>query len=262
MVRTAAVKKDTPSKMKFKVLKRRLGLPFYRAVGLLESLWWVTTNNAPAGDIGRLSNEEIAASLEWENDPDELIQTLIDCGWIDTHDDHRLVVHDWATHVPNWLKAQFRHYKKAFAGTSSENASENASKNGTIVSSLGISSENRYLENYYPKEKPSKKASEKVVVEDPNFIRFWNAFPKRRRCARAKAREAWAKAMLKADPEDLIAAAVEYAASSAGSGDFAKMPATWLNGECWRDEREAWGTATSRVATGDDLLNWSPEGDG
>lgn len=237
-VRIAAVKKDAPSKMKFKVLKRRLGLSFYRAVGLLESLWWVTTNNAPEGDIGQLSNEEIAAAIEWEGDPDELIKTLLECEWLDADDEFRLVVHDWSMHVPNWLKAQFKQYEKTFADLVSKSRPKNISKNGSLVPSLDISTKNGSVLPSTLKSKPSKKKS--VEEEDPNFILFWNAFPKRRRTNRAKAREAWEKAITKAEPESLIAAAAEYAASSAGKGEFAKMPSSWLNGECWHDEREAW----------------------
>lgn len=254
------MKKDTPSKMKFKTLKRRLGLSFYRTVGLLESLWWLTVTNAPAGDIGRLSNEAIAAAIEWEGDADDLIAALIKDGWLDPHKEFRLVVHDWSVHVPTWLRAQFKHYKKTFADLSTKKPS----KNGSLLPSLDIPSKNRSLLPTTLKSKPSKKASKKIgeQEEDPNFTRFWNTFPKRRRVARAKAREAWEKAIKKSDPEALIAAAAEYAASEVGRGDFAKMPSSWLNGECWADEREAWGTApASRVATGDDLLNWTPEGD-
>lgn len=41
-------------------------------------------------------------------------------------------------------------------------------------------------------------------------------------------------------PKCLAAAAEEYAASPEGNGQFVKMPSTWLNGECWDDERVAW----------------------
>lgn len=77
-------------------------------------------------------------------------------------------------------------------------------------------------------------------ADDPNFDRFWKAFPAARKKSKGKAREAWAKARRKHDAEMLIAAAEEYAASPEGNGQFVKMPSTWLNGECWDDERVAW----------------------
>jgi hypothetical protein len=40
--------------------------------------------------------------------------------------------------------------------------------------------------------------------------------------------------------EVLVASAAEYARSPRGQGDFVKMPATWLNGRCWEDDRKSW----------------------
>lgn len=77
-------------------------------------------------------------------------------------------------------------------------------------------------------------------ADDPDFERFWKAFPAARKKSKGKAREAWSKARRKHDAEMLIAAAIEYAASPEGNGQFVKMPSTWLNGECWDDERAAW----------------------
>ena len=84
---------------KLKRLKRRLQIPQYQVVGLLESLWHMTATQAPRGDIGKWSNEDIAAHLEWAGNETELIEALVGCGWLDTDPRHRLLVHDWATHA-------------------------------------------------------------------------------------------------------------------------------------------------------------------
>ena len=94
------MKAGTESKAKFKKLQRRLGLRQWQCVGLLESVWQVTARDAPRGDIGRLSNEDIAATIEWEGDENELVATLVATGWLDECDTHRLVVHDWHDHCP------------------------------------------------------------------------------------------------------------------------------------------------------------------
>lgn len=109
------MKKDAIAKSKFKMLKRRLGVPLYAAVGVLESLWITTQLDSPNGAIGRLSNDEIAAALEWPGDADELIQILVDCRWLDRDDEFRLVVHDWSLHIPNYLKGAFNAHGKKFA---------------------------------------------------------------------------------------------------------------------------------------------------
>ena len=84
------MKQGAESKLKFKKLQRRLGLSRWQCTGLLETLWQVTCQNAWLGDIGKLSNEDIAAVMEWEGNSDELVMALLETGWIDHSDEHRL----------------------------------------------------------------------------------------------------------------------------------------------------------------------------
>lgn len=75
---------------------------------------------------------------------------------------------------------------------------------------------------------------------DDSFERFWKAFPSGRKQKPGNARAKWAKAITKADPEVIIAAAAEYAASPVGQGKFVSGPEPWLNAEQWNDDRAAW----------------------
>lgn len=109
------MKPGTETKLKFKQLKRKLRLPHWQIVGVLETLWRVTEANAPAGDIGKLSDEEIAAALEWDGNASELIGSLVECKWLDRDDEFRLIVHDWSVHCPNHMKGAFELHKKPFA---------------------------------------------------------------------------------------------------------------------------------------------------
>lgn len=112
------MKNGTESKLKFKRLKRRLGLSLMRTVGLLETMWLVTYQNAPDGDIGRLSNEDIAAAIEWDEDEidaNELIQALVECRWLDTDSEFRLIIHDWSDHCAGYLKGAYSRHGKLFA---------------------------------------------------------------------------------------------------------------------------------------------------
>ena len=84
-------------------------------------------------------------------------------------------------------------------------------------------------------------ANDNVTPENIAFGRFWSAFPRGRKKSIARAREAWHKAIKKVDdPEVIIKAAGEYAVSQVGQGKYVKMPETWLNQECWNDDRAAW----------------------
>ena len=78
-------------------------MPRCYTVGVLECLWIFTQTNARSGELGRFSADEIAAWLEWPGEPGELIKALVETGWLD-RDGDQLAVHDWATHMPTWLK--------------------------------------------------------------------------------------------------------------------------------------------------------------
>lgn len=98
------MKLSAPQTLKFMKLKRRLGIPHWQCVGLLESLWLFTQRNAPDGAIGKHSDEDIAAAIEWDGTPSELIKNLTECGWLDECQTNRITVHDWEDHAPSYLK--------------------------------------------------------------------------------------------------------------------------------------------------------------
>lgn len=90
--------------VKFKKLQRRLGFSKQREViGLLESLWHLAQRECPRGDIGRLDDESIAIELEWDGEPEKLVDALVETGWLDRCAQHRLVIHDWAEHAPRFV---------------------------------------------------------------------------------------------------------------------------------------------------------------
>jgi hypothetical protein len=71
---------------------------------------------------------------------------------------------------------------------------------------------------------------------DPNWVAFWNAYPKK--ADKGHARKAWIAIMKKGgvDAADLTAGAQRYRDWSGRDPNFTKNGATWLNGECWNDE--------------------------
>lgn len=76
--------------------------------------------------------------------------------------------------------------------------------------------------------------SPRALVDEP-FERFCASFPRMR--SKGTARKAWFKAIRKADPELLIAAAAAYRDDPLREDKFTKAPATWLDDECWLDDR-------------------------
>ncbi|WP_028573194.1 hypothetical protein [Desulfonatronum lacustre] len=91
------------------------------------------------------------------------------------------------------------------------------------------------------------------TVIDPEFVRFWDAYP--RKLKKAEALKAWQRAMRK-PPIDYI---LEQLEKWKASGDWTKEggryvphPTTWINGERWNDEPYGYGS------TG---YNWREEED-
>lgn len=112
------MKSGTTESIKFKKLKRRLGLPQFSVQGVLTAIWGITARDTPAGDIGRHSNEDIAAAIEWSGDADDLVEALVSTGWLDESEEYRLVVHDWHDHCPTYIKGNMAKHGKEFASNS------------------------------------------------------------------------------------------------------------------------------------------------
>lgn len=85
-------------------LARILDIDTWGAYGLVCSIKEVAVEYARAGDIGRLSNEEIAHYVGWRDDPGKLIGALLEAGWLERCETHRLVVHDWSDHAEAWVR--------------------------------------------------------------------------------------------------------------------------------------------------------------
>lgn len=84
---------------KTRKLARLMGCSMLAALGAVEGLLHVTAARTPDGAIGRLSNQDIADELFWDEDADALIENYIAAGFIDRDPTHRLVVHDWSEHA-------------------------------------------------------------------------------------------------------------------------------------------------------------------
>jgi hypothetical protein len=68
------------------------------ALGVVESLWHVTAEQAPTGAIGRLTNEDIAMEMFYDGDPGAMVDALLAAGLLEADPVHRLIIHDWHIH--------------------------------------------------------------------------------------------------------------------------------------------------------------------
>ena len=100
---------------KMKRLCRRLDIPLWQAVGLLESLWHLTARETPAGGIGKLPDVDIALAIDYRGDEVEMLNTLLGCGWLDRDPVHRIIVHDWPDHADDAVQMRLARTRQFFA---------------------------------------------------------------------------------------------------------------------------------------------------
>jgi hypothetical protein len=109
------MKREAHSHTKMKRLCKLLDLPLWGAVGILESLWKLTAQEAPQGDIGKLSDEDIALGIDWKGDPGKLLVAIKESRWVDVSEKHRYVIHDWHEHSDDSLDMKLARVGKLYA---------------------------------------------------------------------------------------------------------------------------------------------------
>ena len=155
------MKINTTTHPKFLRLKRRLKLPIWGVVGVLEALWHFTAQNAKNGAIGKYPDEDIAAGIDWADDPTELVENLIACGWLDVCPVYRLLVHDWADHAPNFVKGVVARTENGWAITKIDNSNPRSATQGQQpkVGNPGSATQGR---------QPPKPIPKPIPIPEPN----------------------------------------------------------------------------------------------
>lgn len=99
----------------------------------------------------------------------------------------------------------------------------------------------------------SQRDSKPMVDEnDADFVRFWNAYPKR--VAKKETRIAWARMRPTSEQVDLMLIALAWQCNkpewTKDEGQYIPFPATWLRAERWTDSepRQAQPKAFSSAA--------------
>jgi hypothetical protein len=134
------VKRGCDSHPKTLAFAAALRIPLPYACGLLELLWHLTARLAPRGDIGRLTNQQIAAGIHWAGDPERLIKALLEArlsgdgaGFIAVSPELRLVVHDWHEHADPTTRRYLERKGLSFLGNS-KSVSRQVTDNGATLS--------------------------------------------------------------------------------------------------------------------------------
>ena len=148
-------------------LSSQLGVCLPQAIGHLELLWAFVAQKTPRGNIGRWSDAVIAHAAQWTGDPSEFVGALIESGLLDEDEEHRILIHDWADHCPNWVRAKLKKEGKVFLSSDlSTDLSKNLrkdltghykpsqAKGGEAKPREGVKREQSETENPDPTENP------------------------------------------------------------------------------------------------------------
>lgn len=95
-------------------LASRLDISLPQAIGHLELLWAFVAQKTPHGNVGKWPDGAIARSAHWTGDATAFVTALVEAGFIDRHQSHRLVVHDWHEHAPRWVTSKIMRAGESF----------------------------------------------------------------------------------------------------------------------------------------------------
>lgn len=127
------MKREAVTHTKMKRLCRRLDIPQWQGVGLVESLWQLTSREAPRGDIGKLSNEDIALAIGYHGDEARMIEALVLSRWVDQHPIERLIIHDWHEHCEDSVHVKLARTRQYFASGHAPKLTRLSNKERAVV---------------------------------------------------------------------------------------------------------------------------------
>ncbi len=216
------------------------------------SLWCKAFLQVPAGSLP--NDERLLAHLSGAGAAWPKVRDMALHGWVKCNDGrlyHRTVAEKaldaWKARTDRRARTEAarkaRQSSRADSDTNpppsvTTSVTENATDDVTNVVTLAVTSskgtEGKGREGKIrKKEPPIPPASGGLACDaDPDFEAFWQRYP--RRDSKGHARKAWATAVRKAPPDDILAGLDRYRFSE--TPRFQPLPATWLNGERWLSE--------------------------
>ena len=225
-------------------LMRNLGVSKNEAIGLIHQLWWWAMDFAPDGDLSRFDAEDIAASIDYEGDPYELMIALVESGWLDkTPEESGISIHDWEHYGGKFVQRKIanaermRNARAANKTSTDEDVQQACDARAAHVQESVPLNRTEQSINETIVSSPSGAAS--TTSLDGRFDVFWAAYP--RKVAKDDARKRW-KAL---KPSETLLAEMLAALAwqrcqhdwTKDNGQFIPYPAVWLNKGRWKDEK-------------------------
>ena len=136
---------------KTKRAARLLGISRPQMIGHLLCLWWWCLDYAEDGNLSDFDAEDIADAAEWDDDANEFVAALIDCGPADRpgfiiRDGDSLSVKDWSQYGGKYItkrnqgRDRQRAWRERNAGVTQGNAG-NGNSNADVTRYKGVSND-------------------------------------------------------------------------------------------------------------------------
>lgn len=249
---------------KTKKLARLLGVSLPAAVGHLHYFWWWALDFAQDGTLEKYDGYDLADAMQWDGDPDQLVEALISAGYIDDTDDG-LMIHDWGEYAGKLLerRAKDRARKRAAAEAAGvpqnfrRSSDGNDEESGETPSASFVTNQPTVpnqpnTTNSTNRTEPTTPTGDAQALQERRFAEFWKAYPKK--VGKAACLKAWKKLKPTADQFEHIMAALETQKHSnqwqRDGGQYIPNPLTWLNQGRWDDEPTEVGTGATAKPSG------------
>lgn len=232
-------------------LARRLHIPLYAAVGLMEMLWHWSRVHAPQGDPGRWGALGVAQGCAWGGDPHRLLAAMVGAGWLDEAPaPHHFVIHDIQAHADNSWK-QFLYDqgltwwdgsdpRSGKAGRPAKPKQKEISRNLSEISRKSPVPVPEPVPEPVIVTPPTPSAPKKPFSDRfdyrPAFQEFWPTYP--RRIGKAAAERKYQAVCKSPERHQEIMAGLraQLPELAAREPQYIPHPATWLNQGRWEDE--------------------------
>ncbi len=214
-----------------------LGIDVPTLIGHLHLLWWWALDYAPDGDLSGFSKQQLCNAMRCKIDANRVISALVTCnprkggkGFLERKG-RGYVIHDWRDFAGKFLERKEKdaaRKREERANRPKDRPADAPMDSPQTVQRTSIRREEREERHIPPIVPPNGE----------DFTKFWNLYPRKQ--AKARAEKAWAKwAKAKVSPSVILdTLKAQLPELKKREREYIPLPATWLNGEPWRDEPE------------------------
>lgn len=226
------MKNDTPQHPKILDLARTLDINQAWAVGIMEMLWHWAADYVQQGDIGKYANQHIAKAVAWPGDPNQLIDALIHCRWLDESEEHRLIIHDWSHHCDRGVNSWLATRRLSFADGRRPSLTNFTESERDVIHAdydEGIT---------HPGERRFDYDTQNPAFPE-YWAQFWKLWPRKNN--KQPALRVWCRVVKSEEMAKIILAGVRMHSQPGGAlanpeARFIPYAVTWLNRRGWEDE--------------------------